>query len=135
MILDDLGSQLAASGLGLTVATNLFLGVIDGKIDNGVAIYETPGAPPIRAMRQAFVAERPRVQVMVRNLSYRTARQLAQNIVTAIDGLSDQTINGTRYMLITAVSSPFSLGQDTSGRHRIVTSFDIIKATSTSTST
>jgi hypothetical protein len=75
------------------------------------------------------------VQVTTRALKYQTARQLMHNIFQRLDGLSERTINSTRYLHITAVSSPAAMGTDASGRARFVTNFDIVKKLHTSTST
>ena len=81
------------------------------------------------------VAERPRVQVVTRAVTYQGARQLMHNIFQRLDGLTNTTINTTRYLSILAVSSPAAMGTDASGRARFVTNFDLVKKLSTITST
>jgi hypothetical protein len=137
-LLDDLGDWMSTGSIGLTTGTNLFLGTLPDAPDTAAAVYETGGFFPIHAMASgpgSALVERPRVQVVTRALKYQTARQLMHNIFQRLDGLSSRTIGGSRYLHITAVSSPAAMGTDASGRARCVTNFDIVKSLSTSTST
>ena len=122
----------------MTTGTNLFLGTLPDAPDTAAALYETGGFFPIHTMSGSAgnaVAERPRIQAVTRALKYQAARQLMHNIFKRLDGANNFTINGTRYLQITAVSSPAAMGTDGSGRARCVTNFDIVKSLSTSTST
>ena len=138
MILDDMLTLLGGSSIGLTAGTNLFAGTLPDAPDKACAVYETGGAFPIHAMGLGpgnALVERPRVQVVTRALSYQAARQLAQNVFQAMDGLTNATINSTSYLLVTAVQSPAAMGLDGRDRPRLVMNFDIMKKVSTSTST
>jgi len=138
MILDDVMTLLGSASIGLTAGTNLFAGTLPDAPDKACAIYETGGMFPIHAMGAGpgnALVERPRVQVVTRAMSYQSARQLAQNVFQAMDGLTNATINSTSYLLVSAVNSPAAMGLDGSGRPRLVMNFDIMKKVSTSTST
>jgi len=138
MLLDDLCDRLSTGSIGLTSGTNLFAGALPDQPDTAAAIYETGGFFPVHTMASGpgqAVAERPRVQIVTRALTYRSARQLMQNVFNTLDGLSAVTINSTRYLHVSAVSSPAAMGQDEAGRPRCVVNFDIVKSVSTSTST
>ena len=138
MILDDVMTYLASASVGLTAGTNMFAGTFPDSPDNACAIYETGGKQPIHAMSGSpgnALVERPRIQVITRAVSYQSARQLAQNVFQAMDGLTNTTINSTSYLLVRAVNSPTAMGLDGSGRPRLVMNFDIMKKVSTSTST
>ena len=50
MILDDMMTLIAGSGLGLTAGTNLFAGTWPDSPDKACAVYETGGAQPVHAM-------------------------------------------------------------------------------------
>jgi hypothetical protein len=138
VILDDFGDYASTGSIGLTVGTNLFLGTLPDSPDTACGFFETGGFFPIHAMSGSAghaVVERPRVQAIVRAMKYQSARQLAHNVWMRFDGANNLTINTTRYLQITAVSSPAAMGTDASGRAQFTTSFDVIKGLSTSTST
>lgn len=138
MLLDDMGDKLSSGTIGLTTGTNLFLGTLPDSPDLAACVYETGGFFPIHAMSASAgmaVAERPRVQIVTRAMKYQSARQLMHNIFKVLDGANNFTINSTRYLQITAVSSPAAMGTDASGRARCVLNLDIIKSLSASTAT
>ena len=138
MILDDMLTLLGTSGVGLTAGTNLFAGTWPDSPDKACAVYETGGIAPVHAMGAGpgnALLERPRIAVWTRANSYQTVRQLSHNIFQAMDGVTDTTINSTRYLLVSAVNAPTANGFDDSGRRVMIMNFDIIKNLSTSTST
>ena len=136
MLLDDVLDFLSTGGLGLTSGTNLFAGTLPDSPDRCVVLYETGGFFPIHAnANAAAVVERPRVQVVTRAPSFQGARQLAHNVFRRLDSTRGATINGVFYHWISAVSSPAQMGDDGSGRPRVVCNFDIVKNLHTSTST
>ena len=134
MVLDEIGAYLAANGIG-TVGTDLFLGFLPDTPDAAVAIYETGGMEPYRAMRSSAgqpVAERPSIQVVCRNVAYeyQTARTTADSAWKLLEGLGDTTLAGVRYLWAAAVQSPFLMGRDDSGRVLIAFNVDLVKAMS-----
>lgn len=138
MILDDIIYYLSGAAIGLTSGTNLFASVMPDAPDRACGVYEAGGYSPIHAMSGSAgsaLVERPRVQVITRAGNYQAARQLAQNVFQSLDGLTNAVINNTNYLLLSAVASPAAMGLDSTGRHRIVINFDVIKKVSTSTST
>jgi hypothetical protein len=138
VILDDMLTLIAGSGLGLTAGTNLFAGTWPDSPDKACAVYETGGGQPVHAMGAGpgnALVELPRIAVWTRANSYQSARQLAHNVFQSMDGLTDTTINSTRYLLVSAVNPPTANGFDDSGRRILIMNFDVIKKLSTSTST
>lgn len=138
MLLDDLLDYVTTSSVGVTSGTSLFAMTFPDHPDKAACLYETGGFMAVHTMAGsagAAVAERPRVQIVTRAATYQGARMLSHLIFRALDGLNNTTINGTRYLQITAVSSPAAMGTDASGRPRVVCNYDIIKALHTSTST
>lgn len=130
-MLDEIGTYLAANSIG-TLGTNLFKGLLPDLPDACVALYETGGLEPIRAMRSAPgqpVASRPRLQVVCRNTQYEyaAARAKAQAIYVLLEGLGDTTLSGTRYLWIGAVQEPFLMGRDDAGRVQVAQNFDVTK--------
>lgn len=130
-LLDEVGTYLAANSIG-TLGTNMFLGFLPDTPDACVALYETGGQEPVRAMRSAAgqpVASRPRLQVVCRadQYNYQTARAKSKAVAALLDGLGDTTLSGTRYLWVGAVQEPFLMGRDDSGRVQIAQNFDVVK--------
>lgn len=141
MLLDDMWDLLASvGGAGVGTTGTMFRGFLPEKPDAAVALYETGGFAPIRAMTGSagqVTAERPRVQIVARatEYDYQTARTRMANAYAVLEGLMDRTVNGTRYLYAASVNSPFAMGRDAQGRVLIGCNFDVMKALSTSTST
>jgi hypothetical protein len=135
-LLDDLGSYLQAQGVA-TLQTDLFKGGLpmDSPLapvhDAIMAIIESAGLPPfhIHNIQQASF-EQPVVQVVVRGApyDYAEARARAQAAFLALDGLSNITINGTFYLFVQALQSPFFLHSDQMSRPVIVFNVRCAKA-------
>lgn len=142
MLGDDFADVLSSGGVG-TVATNIFVGQMPDNVDTGISVLETGGAPPLCTFGSgatsigvpASTVERPRVQVLSRSPIYATARAKAQDAFNLLDGLAARTINGVRYLYISAVQSPIDLGRDGNLRAHFSVNFDVVKAVSTSSST
>ena len=139
MLLDDVATRLEASGLGLTIGTNLFKSIVPDSPDVASSIFEYGGTGPIKTMANApgqAVAEQPSFQIQCRGArenvtssAYSTARILANNIMKSLDGYTG-TINATKYFWIEAISSPYFLKRDENGRPYIAIDFDCQKALS-----
>lgn len=137
-LLEEIGDYLSTGGVG-TVGTDLFLGYLPEAPDAVVAVYETGGLPPVRAMRSAPgqpVVVRPRVQVLARAAEhdYAAARSKVGRAYDLLEGLGDRTLGGVRYLWVGAVQEPFLMGRDSQGRVMLACNFDVVKD-STSTST
>ena len=142
MILDDLCDVLSSGGLG-TVASTANWGIYKGGLpttpDKAVAVIETGGLAPVHAMAGSpgkMVAERPRVQVVVRSVAtaaggYSTGRQKINDAYRLLDGFGDRTLNGVHYKWIGAVQAPFPMGEDENARPMFAVNFDVTKALST----
>lgn len=136
MLLDDIADLLSTGGISGTV----YKGWMPDAGTTAVAVYETGGQRSVHAMGAEpgqAVVERPRVQVVTRAAGddYQTARNAANNAFRLLDGVRERTINGTRYLWICAVQSPFLMGRDANQRVLIAANFDVMKVLSTSTST
>ena len=118
MILDELATHLQSAGVG-TISSTLFKGSLPldgaGTPDAVVALLEVPGLPPVRTLASPPSRyEQPVVQVVVRGAQhgYAAARQQAQLAWEALDGLSNTTLSGVRYLWIACLQSPFLLRID-----------------------
>jgi hypothetical protein len=129
MLLDDIGIHLERNGFGL-LNTDIFLGNLPDTVpDTCIGLFEYAGSPASMASG-GVAAERPRVQVVVRDTGYRNARRTAESIYQLLNGAGDITINGTNYMWIEAFSPPFYLARDQAGRIKIVCNYEVTKALS-----
>jgi len=91
--------------------------------DNCIALFEYAGSPP----DLHWNGEYPGLQVRVRNKSYAAARTKIGEAMTALHGLHEQTLSGTRYLLIKARGSPEVLKRDANNRVELFVNFEIIK--------
>ena len=115
----------AESSLGLAFATDLFIGKEPSEPDNCVTIYDTPGMPPGLGLDKDDKYQYPSLQIRVRNNSYVTGWNLANDIMDALHGRAHETWNGTYYMLIACSSGPALLDWDDHNRARFIINFDI----------
>ena len=121
-MLSDIGIFLQSQGIG-TLGANLFLGLMPDQPDNCIALFEYAGSPP----DLHWDGEYPGLQVRVRNKSYAAARTKIGEAMTALHGLHEQTLSGTRYLLIKARGSPEVLKRDNNNRIEVFVNFEIIK--------
>jgi hypothetical protein len=90
--IEIVSSFLAAAGLSLVEATNLFCynwGIMGG--DNSVLLMEASGPPPSRFIGDASTIKESHITILVRNLTFSTGLTLANSIYTALD---NATISG-----------------------------------------
>jgi hypothetical protein len=129
MILDDLGTYLQAQGVG-TLGTTLFKGTIPADDATGVqhalvALVETPaGLPGVHAHTyQEATYHQPVIQIVARGepYGYQAARQKAEQVFVALDGLHNAVLGEHYYLWILAVRPPYPLRIDELHRPLIAT--------------
>jgi len=113
------------SSLGLTFATNLFVGREPSSPDDCVTIFETPGFPPQLTLKQGEDYYYPSVQIRVRNNNYQTGWTLAHNIMVSLHGRGHETWNETLYTVIRCSNGPALLDWDENGRARFIINFNM----------
>ena len=121
-MLKGIGTYLQSQGIG-TLGTDLFLGLMPDQPDNCIALFEYAGSPP----DLHWNGEYPGLQVRVRNKSYAAARTKIGEVAKKLHGLHEQTLFGTRYLLIKARGSPEVLKRDNNNRVELFVNFEIIK--------
>lgn len=121
-MLREIGAYLATKSIG-TVGTDIFLGLMPDQPDNCIALFEYAGSPP----DLHWPGEYPGLQVRVRNKSYAAARTKIGEVMDKLHGLHEQTLSGTRYLLIKARGSPEILKRDNNNRVELFVNFEIIK--------
>jgi len=122
MLLDDISDLLTTGGMGET----FYKAWMPEQPDQCIGLYETDGLGPIMAMSggpgsspledPVAKLEVAGVQVLGRDSDYQTLRLNMQEVYTNLNGLSERTINSTRYSYIVAEQVPIGLGRDESGR-------------------
>ena len=141
-LLDDIATFLDAQSTAFTLlsgtAGNLAKSIMldHSAVDDTIAVlYETGGSPneytfstSTGTARVAF--EKPSLQMLSRSSDYQTARSQAQVAYTILDGLAGRnlpTATGTRYLEITAVQAPFTIGPDDNDRPIVSVNFNVWK--------
>lgn len=111
----DLATLLADRGVG-TLNVDLFRGALPDQPDQALAVIEYAGEPPrLRPPGAPAIVERPRVQLVARGVSYKAAEDLARAAYEAVHAAAVD-LNGTTYVLIEALQTPFLLREDDGGR-------------------
>lgn len=125
--LDDVVSRLVAAGIG-TFGTNIFSGsksVVPTGNGPYATLTETGGTGPTRIQNQSNAAtQRPSAQILWRASTYKAARDKASASYVALDGIFNTTINGTKYVSITARQEPTDIGLDDTARPMIAFNID-----------
>lgn len=133
MLLDEIAEYIdtnsTAFALGGTTA-NLGKGQMhDTQPDTFVGLFHSPGATPARAYSTGVIVERvyeqPILQVMSRSTSIATALANAYLIYDMIDGLSNTTMSGVRFLAIRALQSPGYIGHDDNRRILVSTNYNV----------
>lgn len=118
-VVNDLGSLLVTAGLA-EEGVALFYGMLPAEPDDGLAIVEYAGEAPAYIQETRLPnTESPRAQIVLRNKRYDTGRELIDEIYRAVHQ-SNVTINGTFYLRIRPLSSPFFLRRDENDRWEFV---------------
>lgn len=134
MILDDLGTYLAESGVGILepdTGANMFRGIMPNAPDACIAIFETPGAFPDAILESTDGAkyERPHIAVWSRGTrgDYAAARQVSQNVYDALKKIVNMTLGGKSYLQVTPLQPPFLLERDDEDRVIIAFNAEVLK--------
>ena len=111
--------------VGLTFATDLFVGKEPNSPDNCVTIFDTPGYPPQLTFLKGERYEYPSIQIRVRNRGYVAGFAMAESIKELLHGYGQVTINGTFYSLIQCTGGPTLLDWDEKERARFILNFNV----------
>lgn len=103
------------SSVGLTFATDLFVGHEPSEPDNAVTIYDSQGQPTDLSLDKN-VYHYSSAQVRIRNRDYRQGYALAKLIMDSLHGREHETWNGTVYTLIRVAGDPAFLRWDENRR-------------------
>jgi len=120
-VLDDLATRVATTISG-TVGTDVFKSMLPATPDACVALIETGGLAPTRALGTAGIQyERPGVQFLVRGApnDYQTPRTTAQTLFEDLATIEAEDLSGTRYYISENLQEPFPLDVDENRRPTI----------------
>lgn len=124
---EDIKDMLVAdSSLGLTFATDLFIGKEPSTPNNVTTIFDIEGYPPqLTLAGQGEDYYYPAIQIRVRNVDYVTGWALINNIKVSLHGRQHETWNGTLYTVVYCSSGPALLEWDENGRALFIINFNI----------
>jgi len=105
------------------ITGDIRLGSMPDQPDSCIALFEYAGSPP----DLHWPGEYPGLQVRVRDASYPDGRARIKEVIRVLHGLYEQTLDGTRYLLIKARGSPEVLKRDASDRVEFIVNFEIMK--------
>jgi hypothetical protein len=113
------------SALGLTLATNLYIGKEPNpEPANCVIIFDTYGqTPQLNLTDQGY--EYPSIQIRVRNVSYVTGWNMIESIKLLLHGMGQVTYNGAYYSMISCAYGPGLLDWDENSRARFICNFNL----------
>lgn len=129
MVLAELVTYLATQSIG-TAATDLFYGLMPESPDACVVLYEYGGMPNEPDLGTPNTRlEFPRVQVVTRGVKndYDGPRLKAQDVVTALTKIANQTLSGVSYKAVQAIQPPFFLRRDDNFRVEFACNFQVTK--------
>lgn len=106
------------------IETNVYVGDMPDTPDNVFTLFRTGGADPAHSFDDREFT-RPTIQVRIRNISYTMAETKAEQVSAALDGLTEQTINGTRYISIMQQGDILPIGKDAKGRSELTVNFQV----------
>ena len=136
-LLDEIAAYLVTNttlSMGGTTGTLAKAKMLDDQPDTVAVLYEQPGLWTAYAMSTGAAADRvyeqPILQCLARSTSYQVARDSAQVVFDALDGLSNTTMSSVTYLSVEAVQSPFGIGRDKNDRELVSVNFHVKKALS-----
>ena len=120
-LLDDIKTLIPSDA---AEASSVFLGSYPDSPDNIVTLYRSGGFDRSRSFTNREY-ENPSVQVRVRDISYARANDKMEIIKDALDGLTEQSINGNRYLSIMQQGDVLPLGRDDKNRTELSLNFRV----------
>lgn len=116
----------AESSLGLVFQQNLFIGREPSEPANCVTIYDPAGGSvdiTANGMTESYF--RNPLQIRIRNTSYVTGMELADQILKVLHARNNDEVNDTYYALIRCSNPPSFLAWDDKNRVLIIINFQI----------
>lgn len=106
------------------ITTNIKIDDMPDTPDALMCLYHTGGYDPEYEMGQQLPTfEYPTIQVRIRHTYTATALQWANSVKNTLSGLTESTINGTRYISIMQQGDILQLGKDDKNRAKYSLNF------------
>lgn len=130
-VLTDIGTYLDGQSASITLSTNFFYSLLPETPDNCVALISEGGPSPLFTMgtTNTPTIERPQIQLLVRNTSYATGEALIDALYRILTAISNQSLSGTTYLRVEAMSFPALIERDQSKRVLFSCNFDVQRLT------
>ncbi len=110
---------LSSLGTGLVFKTDLFV-AFEPDIENAspiVTLYDVGGdRPEFNLSGYNYYEVRVQARIRGAEFGYQAAYTVAETVRDALHDLSNQTVNSTRYILISASTDIFAIGFDENNR-------------------
>jgi hypothetical protein len=132
-LLDEVGTYIGTNVSGLTLGTNLFLGMMPDTPAICAAIYNTTSDAPYFTMNGSTTEpslENPRVMLYLRHSSYSTGEALMYTTWKKMTEVSDDTLSSVNYLRLQALGSPEFLERDENFNVIFSANFQAMKALS-----
>jgi hypothetical protein len=131
--LDEIATYIGTNVSGLTLGTNLFIGMMPDSPAICAAVYETSTMTPDFTMNSGDnepVLENPRVMLYLRHTSYSTGKDLINTAWKQAQNVCNQTLSSVNYLRIQGLGSPEFLERDTNFNVIFSANFQVTKALS-----
>lgn len=139
-LLDEALTYLLANTTGFQRGSStgadipIYLNYLPSEPDVAMALYEPGGAPPIASLNTSVpTAERPRLQLTSRAITYAPARNNAQTVwdvffaLVNVDIAKTGSTGTTSWKSAEPVNSPVDTGRDSNERNIVTADFQLTK--------
>lgn len=129
-LIEEIGAYLDSNSTRFLAGTSLFYNWLPDEPGTAASITETGGLPPQQVFGNDLPAwENQRVQVLCRSTSSTRARANANDAWVVLQQIANETLSGRSWLRVSAVQSPFSLGQDERGRMLFACNYECVRRT------
>jgi len=127
MLIEDLGTYLQNSGHG-TLGSTLFIYQLPDEPDTCLALRGYEGIDPSYSHDSVLPSfERPRLQLTARSATIETAMAMAWAAWRNLSRIKNESINGSFYLAVRPLQSPFIMERDSSNRWIAAANFEVWK--------
>lgn len=132
-VLQELNTYIAANIAGgqWVEGTNLFIGELPDAPDTACATFRYQGLAPDFVQGGAnALRENPRVQVLVRDVTWAGSEAKAIAIFNLLNAICNENVGGVYYLSVAAIQSPFMLERDANRLVKFACNYQCVKAIS-----
>jgi len=104
---------------------NLFIQDLPDDPDGAIAVFQYGGSAPEETLGNPVLIEKPRTQIIVRDVDITVAFSRSYEIFFWLTALKQVSLNGVSYMRIRPIASPAELGPDSANRQRVVVNYEV----------